>query len=69
MAPRKSELPKDSDDEENESEQEKKLSDSYSDIEEIPGIGPATLAKLKEIGYSTPESLATASVIELVKAG
>jgi DNA repair protein RadA len=41
----------------------------YSAIEDIPGIGPATLAKLKEIGYSTIESLATASVHELMKAG
>jgi DNA repair protein RadA len=41
----------------------------YADLEDIPGIGPATLAKLKEIGYSTIESLATASVYELVKAG
>ncbi len=71
MAPRKSELPQDSEDEEkeNETEQENEHSESYSDIEDIPGIGPATLAKLKEIGYSTPESLATASIIELVKAG
>ncbi|MGC8576474.1 MAG: DNA repair and recombination protein RadA [Thermoproteota archaeon] len=71
MAPRKSELPQDSEDEEkeNETEQENEPSESYSDIEDIPGIGPATLAKLKEIGYSTPESLATASIIELVKAG
>jgi len=43
--------------------------DFFSSIEEIPGVGPATSAKLREIGYSTPEALATASVIELVKAG
>ena len=41
----------------------------YSALEDIPGIGPATLAKLKEIGYATIESLATASVHELMKAG
>jgi len=41
----------------------------FESLEEIPGVGPATVAKLKEIGYSTVESLATASVIELVKAG
>jgi len=54
-------------DEEEEPETGKKL--QYSDIEDIPGVGPATVAKLREIGYSTVESLATASVHELVKSG
>lgn len=33
------------------------------------GIGPATVAKLKEIGFKTVESLGTAAVAELVAAG
>jgi len=48
---------------------ERKGKFSYSDLEDIPGVGPATVAKLREIGYSTVESLATASVNELMKAG
>jgi DNA repair protein RadA len=38
-------------------------------VEEIPGVGPATAEKLKELGFHTVESLATATVKEVVPAG
>lgn len=41
----------------------------YEFIEDIPGIGPATAEKLKEMGYHTVEALATATINELVDAG
>jgi len=41
----------------------------YQTLEDLPGIGPATVAKLKEIGFKTVESLGTAAVAELVAAG
>lgn len=41
----------------------------YETLEEIPGIGPATVNKLKEIGFRTVESLSTATIAELVSAG
>jgi DNA repair protein RadA len=46
-------------------EQKKKR---YEFIEDIPGIGPATAEKLKELGFNTVESLATATVKELTQA-
>ena len=33
----------------------------YEFIEDLPGVGPATAAKLKELGYHTVESLAMAT--------
>jgi len=74
MPARKSEEDQDDKEEEQGDEEEEEPAASkrkfeYSDLEDIPGIGPATLAKLKEIGYSTVESLATASTHELMKAG
>ena len=42
---------------------------AYQSLEEIPGLGPATVNKLKEIGFKTIESLSTATVDELVSAG
>ena len=42
---------------------------AYQTLEEIPGLGPATVNKLKEIGFKTVESLSTATVAELVSAG
>jgi DNA repair protein RadA len=42
---------------------------AYQSLEEIPGLGPATVNKLKEIGFKTVESLSTATVDELVSAG
>ena len=41
----------------------------YQTLEDLPGIGPATVAKLKEVGFKTVESLGTAAVAELVAAG
>ena len=41
----------------------------YKTLEDLPDIGPATVAKLKEIGFKTVESLGTAAVAELVDAG
>jgi DNA repair protein RadA len=41
----------------------------YEYIEDIPGVGPATAAKLRELGFSTIEALATATVRELEVAG
>ena len=38
-------------------------------LEDLPGLGPATVSKLKEIGFKTVESLGTATVNELVSAG
>jgi len=41
----------------------------YKTLEDLPGLGPATISKLKEIGFKTVESLGTASEAELVSAG
>ena len=38
-------------------------------LEDIPGIGPATAQKLRELGFHTVEALATATVRELEAAG
>ncbi|MEM3736473.1 MAG: DNA repair and recombination protein RadA [Candidatus Bathyarchaeia archaeon] len=39
----------------------------YRDIYELPGVGPATADKLRKLGYTTVESLATASLKELTQ--
>lgn len=39
----------------------------YREIHELPGVGPATAEKLKKVGYTTIESLATASLKELTQ--
>src|SRR5436853_7429116 len=41
----------------------------YEVVEDLPGVGPSTSEKLKELGFHTIESLATATVRELVPAG
>ncbi len=41
----------------------------YAHIEDLPGIGPATAQKLRELGFHTVESLATATARELELAG
>ena len=43
--------------------------EKYKTLEDLPGIGPAMVSKLKEIGFKTVESLGTATVNELVSAG
>jgi RecA/RadA recombinase/intein/homing endonuclease len=44
-------------------------SKKYGSLEDIPGIGPATAAKLREMGFQTIESLATATLKDLLPAG
>ncbi len=41
----------------------------YQTLEDLPGVGPATASKLKEIGFRTVETVATAAVRELISAG
>jgi len=41
----------------------------YQTLEDLPGVGPATATKLKEIGFRTVEAVATAAIRELVSAG
>jgi len=41
----------------------------YEYLEDLPGIGPATAQKLRELGFHTVESLATATARELEPAG
>ena len=41
----------------------------YELIEDVPGVGPATAEKLREMGFQTVESLATATIRELTQAG
>jgi len=50
-------------------QKEKEKHPVFTDISELPGVGPATAEKLKEIGYSTIEALATATISELEAAG
>jgi len=53
------------DQEENEFSKQKK----YEFIEDLPGVGPATSQKLRELGYHTVESLAMATARELEPCG
>jgi len=41
----------------------------YERLEDLPGVGPATAQKLRELGFNTVESLATAAIKELEPAG
>jgi len=41
----------------------------YESLEDLPGVGPATAQKLRELGFHTIESLATATARELEPAG
>ncbi|OYT66514.1 DNA repair and recombination protein RadA [Candidatus Bathyarchaeota archaeon ex4484_205] len=41
----------------------------YSDIEDLPRVGPSTATKLRNMGFHTVESVAMATVEELVEAG
>ena len=51
------------------SEQMEYYKAKYQALEDLPGVGPATASKLKEIGFRTVEAIATATVNELVSAG
>ncbi len=42
---------------------------TYLRLEDLPSVGAATAEKLREIGFSTIESLATATISELAAAG
>jgi DNA repair protein RadA len=56
-----------------EMEEEKNAEDvakkKYELLEDLPGVGPATAQKLREMGYHTIESLAMATARELEPAG
>ncbi len=41
----------------------------YENLEDLPGVGSATAQKLRELGFNTVESLATATIKELEPAG
>lgn len=45
------------------------LKKKYEFIEDLPGVGPATSQKLRELGYHTVESLAMATARELEPVG
>jgi DNA repair protein RadA len=67
-------MPEDTDVEpqENEEEEEKAKEEEttkYEFIEDLPGVGPATAQKLRELGYHTVESLAMATIRELEPVG
>jgi len=49
--------------------QETKTTEKYEFIEDLPGVGPATAQKLRELGYHTVESLAMATIRELEPVG
>lgn len=55
-------------DQEEQQETEQKTT-KYEFIEDLPGVGPATAAKLRELGYHTVESLAMATIRELEPVG
>jgi DNA repair protein RadA len=52
-----------------EEEESKSAESRYERLEDLPGIGPATAQKLRELGFNTVESLATAAIKELEPAG
>jgi DNA repair protein RadA len=50
-------------------EEGRKEKQRYETLEDLPGVGPAIAAKLRSLGFHTVESLATASVKDLLPAG
>lgn len=53
-------------------EQEKEqpaAKEKYERLEDLPGVGSATAQKLRELGFNTVESIATAAIKELEPAG
>src|SRR5512137_553642 len=50
-------------------EKEGESQPKYEFLEDLPGVGPATATKLRELGYHTVESLAMATYRELEPVG
>jgi DNA repair protein RadA len=50
-------------------EEEAPAEKRFGSIEDVPGVGPSTANRLRELGFHTAESLVTATVRELVQAG
>jgi len=48
---------------------EESMEPQYKRLEDLPGVGPATAKKLRELGFHTIESIATATIKELMEAG
>jgi DNA repair protein RadA len=47
----------------------KEKESKYNTVEDLPGVGPATAERLREMGFTTVESIATAAVSEIMAAG
>jgi DNA repair protein RadA len=52
-----------------EQEEKQTAEKKYEQLEDLPGVGPATAQKLRELGFNTVESIATAAIKELEPAG
>jgi DNA repair protein RadA len=52
-----------------EQEEKQTTEKKYEQLEDLPGVGPATAQKLRELGFNTVESIATAAIKELEPAG
>ena len=52
-----------------EEEEESLTKQRYESLEDLPGVGPSTAQKLRELGFHTVESIAMATVRELEPAG
>ena len=52
-----------------EQEEKQEAAEKYEQLEDLPGVGPATAQKLRELGFNTVESIATAAIKELEPAG
>ncbi len=63
------EKPKEDKSAEKQEKNEEKVQAKTSSIEDLPGVGPATAEKLREMGFQTVESIAVASIGELKDAG
>jgi DNA repair protein RadA len=52
-----------------EQEENQTTEGKYERLEDLPGVGPTTAQKLRELGFNTVESIATAAIKELEPAG
>jgi len=52
-----------------EQKEKQEAKEKYEQLEDLPGVGPATAQKLRELGFNTVESIATAAIKELEPAG